>query len=471
MTTMVMTETREFGPRPITVALVNNMPDSAFVDTENQFRRAAAAADGAADVDFELYTITEIPRSEAIADGHRSRATGVSTSCGANPPDALIVTGTEPTQVQMSYEPYWPYLARLLEWAADARSHHPAVVSGVARERPAVRRDRAGAARRSSAAACSTARSRIRTTRWRSGCPNTSRSLTPGSTTCRSTRSSTPGYRIVIGSGASGAGWSVAARQQGDGLFVLCQGHPEYGTLSLLREYRRDVRRYLFGRGAVPLSPSARGLSVPRTRWPRSRSFARAGHRERPRIPSALWSASRSTKSRPPWRTRGPARRRRCTRTGCSLARAASAGLALIADMHDETLAIHGGYTPDSTRAVAVPIYQTVAHDFIDADHAGAIMDLETPGYPLQPHQQSRRSTCSSSGSPRSRAAPAAMAVSSGAAAVSMSVLNLRRRRRQLRVGSAALRRHLHLLRARASRARRRGPLRGGRSARSRSAR
>jgi O-acetylhomoserine/O-acetylserine sulfhydrylase-like pyridoxal-dependent enzyme len=49
--------------------------------------------------------------------------------------------------------------------------------------------------------------------------------------------------------------------------------------------------------------------------------------------------------------------------------------------MHDETLAIHGGYTADSTRAVAVPIYQTVAHDFIDADHAGGIMDLEIPGY------------------------------------------------------------------------------------------
>ena len=49
--------------------------------------------------------------------------------------------------------------------------------------------------------------------------------------------------------------------------------------------------------------------------------------------------------------------------------------------MHDETIAIHGGYTSDGTRAVAVPIYQTVAHDFIDAAHAGAVLDLETPGF------------------------------------------------------------------------------------------
>jgi O-acetylhomoserine (thiol)-lyase len=49
--------------------------------------------------------------------------------------------------------------------------------------------------------------------------------------------------------------------------------------------------------------------------------------------------------------------------------------------VHDETIAIHGGYTPDTTRAVAVPIYQTVAHDFIDAEHASAVLDLEVPGF------------------------------------------------------------------------------------------
>ncbi len=49
--------------------------------------------------------------------------------------------------------------------------------------------------------------------------------------------------------------------------------------------------------------------------------------------------------------------------------------------MRDETIAIHGGYEADSTRAVAVPIYQTVAHDFVDADHAAAIFDLEAPGF------------------------------------------------------------------------------------------
>jgi O-acetylhomoserine (thiol)-lyase len=49
--------------------------------------------------------------------------------------------------------------------------------------------------------------------------------------------------------------------------------------------------------------------------------------------------------------------------------------------VHDETIAIHGGYQADGTRAVAVPIYMTIAHDFIDAEHAGAVLDLEVPGF------------------------------------------------------------------------------------------
>jgi O-acetylhomoserine (thiol)-lyase len=92
--------------------------------------------------------------------------------------------------------------------------------------------------------------------------------------------------------------------------------------------------------------------------------------------------------------------------------------------MRDETIAIHGGYTPGSTHSVAVPIYQTVAHEFDDADHAGAIMDLETPGFHYNRINNptvdvlEQRLTSLEGGA-------AAMAVSSGAAGVSMSMLNL----------------------------------------------
>ena len=50
--------------------------------------------------------------------------------------------------------------------------------------------------------------------------------------------------------------------------------------------------------------------------------------------------------------------------------------------MRSETLAVHGGYDGDpTTRAAAVPIYQTVAYEFDSADHGAALFNLETPGY------------------------------------------------------------------------------------------
>src|SRR3979409_2378366 len=50
--------------------------------------------------------------------------------------------------------------------------------------------------------------------------------------------------------------------------------------------------------------------------------------------------------------------------------------------MKHETIAIHGGYEVDpTTKAVAVPIYQTVAYAFDSADHGAALFNLEVEGY------------------------------------------------------------------------------------------
>jgi O-acetylhomoserine (thiol)-lyase len=50
--------------------------------------------------------------------------------------------------------------------------------------------------------------------------------------------------------------------------------------------------------------------------------------------------------------------------------------------MKPETIALHGAYDTDpATKAVAVPIYQTVAYSFDSAEHAAALFNLEQPGY------------------------------------------------------------------------------------------
>jgi len=49
--------------------------------------------------------------------------------------------------------------------------------------------------------------------------------------------------------------------------------------------------------------------------------------------------------------------------------------------MKRETIAIHAGYDGDpTTKAVAVPIYQTVAFEFDSAEHGAALFNLEVPG-------------------------------------------------------------------------------------------
>jgi O-acetylhomoserine (thiol)-lyase len=50
--------------------------------------------------------------------------------------------------------------------------------------------------------------------------------------------------------------------------------------------------------------------------------------------------------------------------------------------MQRETIAIHGGFDSDpTTKAVAVPIYQTAAYSFDSAEHGAALFNLEVPGY------------------------------------------------------------------------------------------
>jgi O-acetylhomoserine (thiol)-lyase len=50
--------------------------------------------------------------------------------------------------------------------------------------------------------------------------------------------------------------------------------------------------------------------------------------------------------------------------------------------MKRETIAIHGGFDSDpTTKAVSVPIYQTVAYSFDSAEHGAALFNLEVPGY------------------------------------------------------------------------------------------
>ena len=93
--------------------------------------------------------------------------------------------------------------------------------------------------------------------------------------------------------------------------------------------------------------------------------------------------------------------------------------------MKNETIAIHGGYDGDpATKAVAVPIYETVAYAFDSADHGAALFDLQVEGY-----RYTRIANPTTAVLERRVAAlergVAALCVGSGQAAVHYAVLNL----------------------------------------------
>lgn len=93
--------------------------------------------------------------------------------------------------------------------------------------------------------------------------------------------------------------------------------------------------------------------------------------------------------------------------------------------MKDETLAIHAGYETDpTTKSVAVPIYQTVAYEFDNAQHGADLFNLVVPGNiytrimnPTNDVLEKRVAAL--------EGGIAGLAVSAGSAAVNYSILNL----------------------------------------------
>jgi homoserine O-succinyltransferase len=231
--------------RAVVVGLVNNMPDSALEATEAQFARLLSAAADSMPVRLRFYFLPEVPRGTAgLAHVNGDRYWSID-EVQRDPPDALIVTGTEPVAPLLSDEPYWERLRELLQWAQDntASSIWSCLAAHAAVELlDGIRRRRLGNKRcgvfahdtlpdqpllKGVAAPLHTPHSR-----WNELPVEALREA---------------GYTIVSASAESGADMFT---KQTSSLLVFFQGHPEYEETTLLREYRRDVGRFVRGQQA-----------------------------------------------------------------------------------------------------------------------------------------------------------------------------------------------------------------------------
>ena len=228
------------GTDCIKIALVNNMPDPALEDTEMQFFELLEAASGDMPVGIKLYSLPGIARGERGRE-HLGKFYADFEDLWNTRPDAVIVTGTEPHCPNLREEPYWPLLSGLLDWAE--RNTHSAVLSCLAAHAGVLHSDgierhrlddkRFGVFDFTKAphhllTGHNSDRIRFPHSRWNE---------------VREDELKKCGYTVLTRS--SEAGVDSFAKRKTNCLFVHFQGHPEYGSRTLLKEYRRDIKRFL----------------------------------------------------------------------------------------------------------------------------------------------------------------------------------------------------------------------------------
>jgi homoserine O-succinyltransferase len=218
----------------ITIGLINNMPDPALDATERQFIDLLRAATAKTVVRLLLFSIPEIPRAATTRQELAERYHDIAELWDSHL-DGLIVTGTEPREKNLRDEPYWDTLSRVVAWARDNTTStiwsclaaHAAVLHTDGIERCALGVFDCQPAASHPMTSDAAAGLRVPHSRY-NDLPE------PALAAC--------GYRILTRS--DDAGVDMFARQD-KSFHLFLQGHPEYEASTLLREYRRDVGRYL----------------------------------------------------------------------------------------------------------------------------------------------------------------------------------------------------------------------------------
>lgn len=232
------------------IGIVNNMPDAALRRTERQFIGLLRAAAGDRPVRVRLYALPGVPRAEPYLSYTRAAYHDLAALTGSRL-DGLIVTGTEPRAASLADEPYWPAFTELTEWAASGAlstfwsclAAHAAVqhLDGVHRRRFHTKLSGVYRCERT--------------------CDHPLLAGLPRAFPVPHSR-----YNGLEAHEIESAGYHVLSRsdevpvdifvRDGASLQVFAQGHPEYDANSLLKEYRRDLRRYLTGeRDDIPAPP------------------------------------------------------------------------------------------------------------------------------------------------------------------------------------------------------------------------
>jgi homoserine O-succinyltransferase len=225
----------------ITIGLINNMPDEALKATERQFISLLDSASDGIQILLSLYTLPGVPRNES-SNRHIATLYSSMEDLWEEQVDGLIVTGREPLAANLTEEPYWESFTRTLEWARE--NAHSTVWSCLAAHAAVLHMDGINRTKRDAKLfgvfECARVLDHPLTARTSSSftLPHSRWNSLPTDalTEC--------GYNVLTQTADAEIDTFIKRQKK---LFVFFQGHPEYDSDTLLREYRRDIGRYFKG--------------------------------------------------------------------------------------------------------------------------------------------------------------------------------------------------------------------------------
>lgn len=226
----------------LNIALINNMPDSALEETECQFSALLEGAAADVPVRMKFYSLPRIPR-DARAQRRIDEVYFGLDDLWNSRFDGVIITGTEPRQPNLRQEPYWSYLAETFDWAQrntnsvilSCLAAHASVLFSDGIERHLLSEKRFGLFDERKTFDHLLVRSAPEVmpfphSRWNE---------------LQEDHLISAGYSVLTKSATAGP--NLFVKMRGSSLFVHFQGHPEYSAQTLLKEYRRDIGRFIRG--------------------------------------------------------------------------------------------------------------------------------------------------------------------------------------------------------------------------------
>lgn len=234
--------------RELHVGLLNMMPDAALEATERQFFRLVGESNPIAQFYVHPFTIPALPRGPA-GQAHIDRYYESFAAIRERGLDALIITGANVSHADLSEEPFWDPLIEVIDWAWDNVTS--TLCSCLATH--AVMQFRYGQKRvRQPKKVWGVFEHRVTDPRHPLVADVNTRFDVPHSRWNDVSRAQfeAAGLHVLAESEAAGVHLAVSH----DGLrTVFFQGHPEYDTVSLLKEYKRDA--LLAAQGKLPEPP------------------------------------------------------------------------------------------------------------------------------------------------------------------------------------------------------------------------